>query len=156
MLSFYRTIGLLTPIFAIACAVALLVTLWSADGEEQLTLIVLTALGALAGGTLVAFFGWVLITWRLDRFSRALERTITSRDPTKLRVRGVPAERRLARAFNAAARALAQVEAKSKIDALTGVANREVVLTRRAQEVERANRYLEPLSAAFIDIDRFK
>lgn len=156
MLSFYRTIGFLAPIFAIACAVALLVMLWSADGAQQMSVIVLATLAALAGGTLVAFFGWLLITWRLDRFSRALERTLTSRDPTKLRVRGMPAERRLARAFNAAARALAQVEAKSKIDPLTAVANREVVLTRLAQEVERANRYLEPLSVAFIDIDRFK
>ena len=156
MLSFYRAIGLLAPIFTMACAVVLLAMLWSADGTERDHLILLTALAALSGGTFVALVGWFLITWRLDRFSRALERTLTSKDPTTLRVRGVAAERRLARAFNAAARALAQVEAKAKTDPLTGVANREVVLNGLAREVERANRYLEPLSVAFIDIDRFK
>ena len=156
MLSFYRVIGLLTPVFALACVAVLVAMVWSAGAAESGPLLILTGLAALAGGTFVALIAWLFLTWRLDRFSRALERTITSRDPTRMRIRGAPAERRLARAFNAAARALAQVEAKAKIDPLTGVANRGVVLTRLAHEVERANRYLEPLSVAFIDIDRFK
>ena len=156
VLSVYRAIGLLAPILALACAVVLVALMWSADPAERSHLVTLTAVSALAGGALVALIGWFLVTWRLDRFSRALERTLTSKTPATLKIRGVPAERRLARAFNAAARALAQVEAKAKTDPLTGVANREVVLTGLAREVDRANRYLEPLSVAFIDIDRFK
>ena len=69
---------------------------------------------------------------------------------------GSPRERRLARAFNAAAGAFLQVEARATHDRLTGVANRETLLTTLQAEIERAARHNKWLSVAFIDIDRFK
>jgi diguanylate cyclase (GGDEF)-like protein len=69
---------------------------------------------------------------------------------------GTPAERRLARAFNAASGAFVQVEARAAHDRLTGVPNRETLITTLASEIERATRHHKWLSVAFIDIDRFK
>jgi two-component system, cell cycle response regulator len=63
---------------------------------------------------------------------------------------------RMGLAFNAASGAFVQVEARATHDRLTGVANRETLLTTLAAEVERAVRHYKPLSVAFIDIDRFK
>jgi diguanylate cyclase (GGDEF)-like protein len=73
-----------------------------------------------------------------------------------MRVVGTGAERRLARAFNAASGAFVQVEARASHDRLTGVANRETLLTTLSSEIERATRHHKWLSLAFIDIDRFK
>ena len=53
-------------------------------------------------------------------------------------------------------RAFLQVEARATHDRLTGVANRETLLTTLVAEVERATRHHKWLSVAFIDIDRFK
>ena len=75
---------------------------------------------------------------------------------SSLRESGTPAERRLARAFNAASGAFVQVEARAAHDRLTGVANRETLLTTLSSEIERATRHHKWLSVAFIDIDRFK
>ncbi|MDQ3880964.1 MAG: diguanylate cyclase [Chloroflexota bacterium] len=156
MLSLYRAAGLLTPILGLACAVVVVLVLRSTSPEARTNVLVLVALAMLFGAAMVALVGWFLVSRRLNSFSRAFESTLHSGTPAQLAVRGVPAERRLARAFNTAARAFARVEVKAKTDPLTGVANREVLLTALANEVERANRYSEPLSVAFIDIDRFK
>ena len=52
--------------------------------------------------------------------------------------------------------AFLQVEARAAHDRLTGVANRETLLTTLVAEIERATRHHKWLSVAFIDIDRFK
>lgn len=49
-----------------------------------------------------------------------------------------------------------RLEDLANTDPLTGVSNRRAFLTRAAQEVAEARRYDVPLSAAMIDIDRFK
>jgi diguanylate cyclase (GGDEF)-like protein len=49
-----------------------------------------------------------------------------------------------------------QIAARATHDRLTGVVNRETLLTELIGEVERASRYTKPLAVAFIDIDRFK
>ena len=156
MLSLFRAIGILTPILALACTVVLVRMLLAVDVVDRAHLVTLTVLAVLAGGALVALLAWFAFSWRLNRLSRALETTLTAKLPSQLGERGVPAERRLARAFNSAARAFARVEFKSKTDPLTGVGNREALLASLANEVKRANRFGEPLSVAFIDIDRFK
>ena len=76
--------------------------------------------------------------------------------PIRLKESGVPAERRLARAFNRAAGTFAVAEAQATRDRLTGIPNRESLLRTLGGEVERANRHSKPLSVAFMDIDRFK
>ena len=156
MLSLYRALGVLSPVLALVCATVMLVTLAATPAEARTSLILLTVVAIAAGGSFVALVGWAVMSWRLNRFSKAFEHTLSSGVPVELAVRGVPAERRLTRAFNAASRAFARVEVKAKTDPLTGVANREVLLTALTNEVDRANRYMEPLSVAFIDIDRFK
>ena len=106
--------------------------------------------------TSMALAAWSYFGWRLNRIARALEDTLDADVPVLLRESGIPAERRLARAFNAAAGAFLQVEARATHDRLTGIANRETLLTTLVAEVERAARHHSWLSVAFIDIDRFK
>jgi len=106
--------------------------------------------------TSMALAAWSYVGWRLNRIARALEDTLEADEPVLLREAGIPAERRLARAFNAAAGAFLQVEARATHDRLTGIANRETLLTTLVAEVERAARHHSWLSVAFIDIDRFK
>jgi diguanylate cyclase (GGDEF)-like protein len=156
MLSFVRALGFLAPL-----AVAVLVTVAlgvaaNVDPEHRLVLVAVLSVAMVAGMTTMALLGWSYIGWRLGRIAGSLERTLESDEPVQLRVAGIPAERRLARAFNEAARAFFQTEARATHDRLTGVPNRETLLTVLASEVERAGRHEKPLSVAFIDIDRFK
>jgi diguanylate cyclase (GGDEF)-like protein len=156
MLRIARALGFLAPL-----AVALFVTVVSAattnsSGSERTLHIVLSGIAAVAGMTSMALAAWSYFGWRLNRIARALEDTLESDAPGHLRESGVPAERRLARAFNAASGAFLQVEARATHDRLTGVANRETLLTTLVAEVERATRHHKWLSVAFIDIDRFK
>ena len=156
MLSFVRALGFLAPL-----AVAAFVTVALGVGaylppEERLALVVVLAVSAAAGMTTMALLAWSYFGWRLNRLARALERTLDVDGPTNLREVGIPAERRLARAFNAATGAFVQTEARATHDRLTGVPNRETLLAALAMEVERAGRHYKPLSVAFIDIDRFK
>jgi diguanylate cyclase (GGDEF)-like protein len=113
-------------------------------------------LASAAGATVMALVAWSYFGWRLTRVAEALEATLDTDRPLRLRVTGTPAERRLARAFNAANGAFVQVEARAAHDRLTGIANRESLLTTLTSEIERATRHHKWLSVAFIDIDRFK
>ncbi len=156
MLRLARALGFLAPL-----AVALLLTVVTATeggstAEERTVQLVLTSLALLAGMSSMALLAWSYFGWRLNRLARALEETLHADRPVRFRESGVPAERRLARAFNAAAGAFLQVEARATHDRLTGVANRETLLTTLVAEVERATRHHKWLSVAFIDIDRFK
>jgi hypothetical protein len=90
-------------------------------GQRDLFLVFM-ALAALAGMTSMALAAWSYMGWRLNRLARSLEETLDSDVPVLIRESGVPAERRLARAFNAASGAFLQVEARATHDRLTGVA----------------------------------
>jgi diguanylate cyclase (GGDEF)-like protein len=156
MLRLARAIGFLAPL-----AVALLVTVVTeaetgATENERTVQLVLTSLAVLAGMSSMALLAWSYMGWRLNRLARALEETLDADRPVHLREAGIPAERRLARAFNEAAGVFLQVEARATHDRLTGVANRETLLTTLVTEIERATRHHKWLSVAFIDIDRFK
>jgi diguanylate cyclase (GGDEF)-like protein len=156
MLSFVRALGFLAPLAVAAfVTVALGVAAYVPDSQRP-ALVAVLAVAAAAGMTTMALLAWSYFGWRLSRIARALERTLESNHPVNLREGGVPAERRLARAFNAAAGAFIQTEARATHDRLTGVANRETLLATLTAEVERAGRHFKPLSVAFIDIDRFK
>ena len=156
MLRLARAIGFLAPL-----AVALLLSVVAAADTgaseyERTVQLVLTVLAVLAGMSSMALLAWSYVGWRLSRLANALEETIDADRPVRLREAGIPAERRLARAFNDAAGTFLQVEARATHDRLTGVANRETLLTTLVAEVERAARHHKWLSVAFIDIDRFK
>ena len=144
MLSFVRALGFLAP-FAVAAfvTVALGVAAFVPEGQRP-ALVAVLGVAAAAGMTTMALLAWSYFGWRLNRIARALERTLESDRPIVLRVGGVPAERRLARAFNAAAGAFIQTEARATHDRLTGVLNREMLLATLTSEVERAARHYKP------------
>jgi diguanylate cyclase (GGDEF)-like protein len=156
MLRLVRALGFLAPIAVAAFVVVVLSTSPTASGQARSIQLLLAGLALMAGMTSMALAAWSYVSWRLNRIARALEDTLEADMPVELRESGVPAERRLARAFNAAAGAFLQVEARATHDRLTGIANRETLLTTLVAEVERAARHHSWLSVAFIDIDRFK
>ncbi len=156
MLSLVRALGFLAPLAVAALVTIALAVAANVEPDQRPTLIAVLGLAAVAGMTTMALLGWSYIGWRLGRIARALEHALDTERPTRLREGGIPAERRLARAFNTAASAFLQTEARATHDRLTGVPNRETLLTTLAAEIERAARHYQPLSVAFIDIDRFK
>jgi diguanylate cyclase (GGDEF)-like protein len=156
MLSFVRALGFLAP-FAVGILVTVAPAIAAqADPDQRPTLLAVLALAAVAGMTTMALIAWGYFGWRLNRIASALERTLENDEPIELREAGIPGERRLARAFNAATGAFAQTEVRATHDRLTGIPNRETLLATLAAEVERAARHDKSLSVAFIDIDRFK
>ena len=155
MLTFIRFIGFLAPI-AVAIVISLAVGVVQADSDQRTTYLALLILATVAGMSTMALLGWSYVGWRLNRIAADLERTLETDEPIVIKEGGIPAERRLARALNTASGAFAMVEARATHDRLTGVANRETLLTTLSAEVERATRHDKPLSVAFIDIDRFK
>jgi diguanylate cyclase (GGDEF)-like protein len=156
MLRIARALGFLAPIAVTAFVTAVLSTSPTASGSARTVQLMLAMLALLAGMTSMALAAWSYFGWRLNRIARALEDTLETDLPVRLRESGIPGERRLARAFNAAVGAFLQVEARATHDRLTGIANRETLLTTLVAEVERASRHHSWLSVAFIDIDRFK
>jgi diguanylate cyclase (GGDEF)-like protein len=156
VLTFVRALGFLAPLAVTAALIAWLAVSAHASPEERLVLAGAAAVAVVAGMTTMALLAWSYFGWRLSRIARALERTLETESPVKLRVGGIPAERRLARAFNEAAGTYLLTEQRATHDRLTGVANRETLLTTLHAEIERATRHYTPLSVAFIDIDRFK
>ena len=156
MLSFVRALAFLAPLAVAALVTVALGVAANVRPEERPTLVAVLAVAAVAGMTTMALLGWSYFGWRLGRIAKALEDTLESDDSINLKVAGIPAERRLAQAFNAAVGAFLQTEARATHDRLTGIANRETLLATLSAEVERAGRHYKPLSVAFIDIDRFK
>ena len=156
MLTLVRALGFMAPLAVAAVVTIALALAAQPDPQQRSALVVVLATGAVAGMTTMALLAWSYVGWRLNRIASALERTLETDEPIHLREGGIPAERRLARAFNAAAGAFLQTEARATHDRLTGIANRETLLATLTAEVERAGRHYKPLSVAFIDIDRFK
>ncbi|HVM25370.1 MAG TPA: diguanylate cyclase [Candidatus Limnocylindrales bacterium] len=156
MLTFVRALGFMAPIAVAALVTIALAVTVQATPAERPTLALVLAIAVAAGMTTMALLAWSYVGWRLNRIAHALERTLETDTPVQLRVGGIPAERRLARAFNQASGAFLQTEVRATRDRLTGVPNRETLLATLTAEVERAVRHAKPLSVAFIDIDRFK
>jgi diguanylate cyclase (GGDEF)-like protein len=156
MLRLIRALGFMAPVPVVLLAMVGFSIGVVADAQQRFAIGAVTILAAAAGATVVALVCWTYFGLRLGRVAAALESTVANDRPVRLRVAGTPSERRLARAFNAASGAFVQVEARAAHDRLTGVANRETLLTTLASEIERATRHHKWLSVAFIDIDRFK
>jgi diguanylate cyclase (GGDEF)-like protein len=154
MLGVLRIIAWLAP-FSVAGSVALLAAQLGNSGGSTAGWLLMMASATFSGLSVMALMASAILTQRFAKIARTLEAG-GSPDASPMKVRGLPVERRLARAFNAAAIAFAQVEVRATRDRLTGVANRETLLSSLTTEVERANRYRQPLSVAFVDIDRFK
>ena len=156
VLTFVRLLGFLAPFAVAGFVVVALAVVAQTDVTQRDSLALVAAAAVVAGMTTMALVVWSYIGWRLNRIAAALERTLETDEPVELRERGIPGERRLARAFNAASGAFLQVEARATHDRLTGIPNRDTLLAILGAEVERGARHFKPLSVAFIDIDRFK
>ncbi|MEO7295135.1 MAG: diguanylate cyclase [Candidatus Limnocylindria bacterium] len=156
MLFFVRLLGFLAPFAVAGLVIVSLAVVGQTQPTDRGSLVFVIGAAIVAGMTTMALLAWSYIGWRLNRIAQALERTLETDEAVLLRETGIPGERRLARAFNAASGAFIQVEARATHDRLTGIPNRETLLAILGSEVERAVRHYKPLSLAFIDIDRFK
>jgi diguanylate cyclase (GGDEF)-like protein len=124
------------------------------DAVERLTAVAVA--GAIVGAALSAVVLFALVRLRLGRLVRAAER-IADGDYTIAVTAGAGGlDTRLARVINRLAESLADTHDRATIDRLTGVYNRQALLSELFVEVERASRYDRPLCVAFVDIDHFK
>jgi diguanylate cyclase (GGDEF)-like protein len=151
-----RLLGFLYPVVAAVCLTLLGAMLVHEPPATRGFTVGLVGLAVGLGATAMALTTWFYFALRLSRLAKDLERTVDQGSPIVLKESGVPAERRLARAFNRAAGTFAMAEAQATRDRLTGIPNRESLLRTLSGEVERASRHSKPLSVAFLDIDRFK
>ncbi len=156
MLRIVRILGFLAPLAVTVCATVVLVLMPQSAASQRFLVVSLVIVAAAAGMTSMALVAWSYVGWRFNQIAAALESTLIAETPTVLVERGIAAERRLARSFNAATGAFLQVEVRATHDRLTGIANRETLLATLSAEVERAARHYKHLAVAFIDIDRFK
>ncbi|HET9498091.1 MAG TPA: diguanylate cyclase [Candidatus Limnocylindria bacterium] len=156
MLWLLRLLGFLYPVVAAVCLTLLGAMLVHQPPGTRGYTVGLVGLAIGLGASAMALTTWFYFALRLSRLAKDLERTVDQGVPIMLRESGVPAERRLARAFNRAAGTFAMAEMQATRDRLTGIPNRESLLRTLAGEVERATRHSKPMSVAFMDIDRFK
>jgi diguanylate cyclase (GGDEF)-like protein len=112
--------------------------------------------GFVTGAATVAVLALVLFEIRVRSLVRGAERIATGELGIKVAVPGSGLERRLGVSINAISSALAETYDRATVDRLTGVANRQSVITALWNEVERAGRYGRAISVAFLDIDHFK
>jgi diguanylate cyclase (GGDEF)-like protein len=112
--------------------------------------------GAVLGATVSAVVLFVIVRFRLGRLVRAAERIADGDYTIAVRASGGGLDTRLARVINRIAESLADTHDRATIDRLTGVYNRQALLSELFVEVERATRYDRPLCVAFVDIDHFK
>ena len=146
-------LGLLAPLSLLALWALAPETVqsWTNDGTRS---IVAAIAAGTVGVSLTAILVFLYIRLRLRKLIRAAEQLAAGELGVSVRSRprqgGI--EGRLARAIDAISEALSE----TTVDKLTGVTNRQNLLARLIDEVERANRYQRPLSVAFVDIDHFK
>ena len=125
---------------------------WIDDGIRSI--MAAFAAGAI-GVSLTALVVGAHFRYRFSRLVKAAERIAAGDYAIQVGARpGL--EGRLATAVNEIAGALADTHDRATIDRLTGVANRQALLSELFSEVVRATRYERPLSVAFVDIDHFK
>ncbi len=111
-------------------------------------------------GALVGSAGYTLLVERRQngRLARLAARLARAQDEGA--IVALEAERiqdpRLRAAFRDLADRVADTWRLATIDPLTGIANRQAVLARLEEELDRANRYRRQLSVIIIDLDHFK
>lgn len=119
------------------------------------TVIAAALIGALAG---TAGFSLLIVRRQHRRVAELAERLTQATDDAHLI--GVDAVRirdpRLQAAFRGLADRVADTWRLATVDPLTGVANRQAVLSRVADELTRAARYGSAFSLVLVDLDHFK
>jgi diguanylate cyclase (GGDEF)-like protein len=116
-------------------------------------LIALLLIGALAG---TAGFAATVHRRQMRRIARLTERLATGASADELTVGREIQDPALRSSLQQLAARISQTWILATQDFLTEVANRQTLLTRLDEEIERATRYGHQLSIAMIDIDHFK
>src|SRR6476469_4448937 len=112
-------------------------------------------IGALIGAAGFAAFVVSLQNRRIARIAERLARAdadnpVLAAEAARIR------DPRLRGAFEELAGRVAQTWVQATVDPLTGIANRQAVLSRVEEELARASRYRRPLSLILVDLDHFK
>lgn len=129
------------------------VPLWA---DSAVRLAATAVAGAVIGAAVSAVVLFIIVRVRLARLVRAAERIADGDYTIAVSAGGGGLDTRLARAINRLAESFADTHDRATIDRLTGVYNRQALLSELFVEVERASRYDRPLCVAFVDIDHFK
>jgi diguanylate cyclase (GGDEF)-like protein len=122
---------------------------WSVDARTGIRALAAIALGAMGSAGLV----WLYMRIRLDPLIEAAERLVAGDADVDLEALASGPNGRLARALRSLAKAYATGRDVVATDRLTGIDSRQAILSALSAEVDRASRYLRPLTVAFIDID---
>src|SRR5256885_13824344 len=138
MLRFARALGFLAPLAVTLCASVVLVLTSGGDSLGRSWVLSAVFLAALAGMTTTALAAWSYMGWRLNGLARTLEATLTDAAPIVIKEAGIPAERRLAPALNAAAGALLPFQARGPPNRPTRAAHPATPLPRPPAEGEPA------------------
>jgi diguanylate cyclase (GGDEF)-like protein len=129
------------------------IRVWVGAAEPVVVVAIAGAvIGASVSSAVLFLLGWL----RLWRLVRAAERIADGDYSIAVNASGGGLETRLASVINRIAESLADTHDRATVDRLTGVFNRQALLSELFTEVERASRYGRPLCVAFVDIDHFK
>jgi len=109
--------------------------------------------GALAG---TAGYAATIERRQRGRIAALLERLADTADPRQLVSDAGPRDARLRAGFERLAQRIAEAWTMATTDILTGIPNRQALLARLRDEIERTTRYQHQLSIVLIDIDHFK
>ena len=126
---------------------------WVVEGKRS-DVASLMAITLAAAST--AVLSWIIERIRFGRLVKAAEKIAAGDYTVEVPTAGGGLEARLGIAINGISTSLADTYDRATIDRLTGVANRQALLSNLFSEVERATRYGRPLCVAFVDIDHFK
>ena len=128
---------------------SILPDIWSVDARSAVRAVAAIVLGATVSAGLV----WLYMRIRLDPLVEAAERLVAGDADVDLEALASGPNGRLARALRSLAQAYATGRDVVATDRLTGIDSRQAILSALSAEVDRASRYLRPLTVAFIDID---
>ncbi len=134
---------------AIVAVPSILPESWGVDARTGLRAVAAIALGATASASLV----WLYMRLRLDPLIEAAERLVAGDADVDLEALAGGSNGRLGTALRSLAQAYATGRDVVATDRLTGIDSRHAILSALSAEVDRASRYLRPLTVAFIDID---
>ena len=156
MLAVFRTSAFLAPVLVFSTLATLLPELIGVGSGQRAERLLEVLLAAAAGAALMAAVAWIAGSRHMRGVARALDSMRRGEAWPDLAERGVAADRQMAKALNAVAAALVQVETRASRDRLTGVANRETLLAALITAVEHSRQTGAMLCVAFVDVDRFK
>lgn len=125
----------------------------AADTWLMLTVLAVALIGALLG---TAGYAATVGRRQLRRLAELTEVLATATDLTALVDTNRLDDPRLRAGFGRLAQRMGQAWTLATVDLLTGVLNRQALLARLDEELERAARYQRPCSIVLVDLDHFK